>query len=358
MARGAAARPRHRPLQHQLPDADAGHVRVLRARAPRGAKAAGGGARGRDRRGGCDPAARAASDLPGRVRLPRVRPAGRRARARPVHARRRGSPDRPGVQVHRLAVSALAVRTAVHPAQLRARTAGAGGRAVGVQGDRRRLEPRRGRADRARRRPARALRQLGDRVRRPEPGAARAGDRRSAQRHTAVGGARLGFGADGRRERALGRRRGRAGGGGRGQGHRRARAAVPDSGLAALPRARTGGTRCGRRAARGRTRRRARLRRARPRLPQCHRRATAARGDAQLPRGDRAAGGPERYSGLVAPPLRRRLHRGPRLRAVAHGARRRLARSRRLEHDRAARFDRVAVAVVRDLGAAASGRQR
>ncbi len=84
--------PRRRDQQRQLPGAHADHVRELpagaagRARPVRCARSPPAivlGARG--------PAARAAADLPGRVRLPRVRADGRAARAGPVHARRRRS---------------------------------------------------------------------------------------------------------------------------------------------------------------------------------------------------------------------------------------------------------------------------
>ena len=66
-----------------------------------------------------DPAARAAADLTGRVRLPRLRAPGRAARPRPVHALRRRSPRRRRLRVRRLALPALALRPAVHARQLR-----------------------------------------------------------------------------------------------------------------------------------------------------------------------------------------------------------------------------------------------
>jgi hypothetical protein len=257
-----------------------------------------------------------------------------------------------------MAVSALALRPAVHARRLRAGPAGTGGRAVGVQGDRGGLQPQRRVADRARGRASRPLTQLGARVRRPEPRAAGAGCGRSAQRHAAAGGARVGAVLDRGREPPHAGGRWRARGGRRHQGHSRPRAPVPGARTGSHARALACSARRGRRAAGGGARRRARLRRARARLPERGRRAAAARGDAQHSRGDRAPAGAERHPGLVAPSLCRRLRGGARICAVAHRPRSRLARGRRLEHDRAARLDRLAVAVVCDLGAAASGRQR
>ena len=116
----SAAGPGQRHAQRrQLSGADADHVRRLRRDAGRGARASAvaasdrRGDRGRKR----DPAAGPAADLSGRVRLHGVRPHGRAARPGPVHARRVRSPDRPDLSVHRLAVSALALRTAVHALQ-------------------------------------------------------------------------------------------------------------------------------------------------------------------------------------------------------------------------------------------------
>ena len=64
------------------------------------------------------------------------------------------APTRSGLPVRRLALPALSLRPAVHARQLRDRAARARRRAVGVEGDRGRLEPRRGGADRARGREA------------------------------------------------------------------------------------------------------------------------------------------------------------------------------------------------------------
>ena len=358
MAGRPLARARPRPVERELSDVDADHVRRLCARAVGSAAAAGGGADRRNRGSRRDSAAWTAADLPGRLRLPRVRAVGGRARARPVHAFRRRSSNRPVLPIHRLAVPALPLRPAVHARELRAGAAGPGGRAVGVQSDRGSVERRRGAAGRARRRASRSLTQLGARVRRPEPRAAGAGGGWSAQRHAAAGGARAGAGVDGGGEPAFARRRSRARRGRGHQGHGRARAAVSGARTGRRARAPARGTRRGRRAAGGGARRRARLRRARARLPERGRRAAAARGHAQHSRRDRAPGGAERHPGLVAPSLCRRLCRGARVCVVAHRSRSRLARGRRLEHDRTARLDRLAVALVCDLGAAASGRQR
>jgi hypothetical protein len=352
------ARARPRSVELELSGIDAGHVCQLRARAGGRAAATGGGAGGRDRGSRRDPAAWTAADLPGRLRLPRVCAPGGRARAGPVYAFRRRSSHRPLLPVHRLAVSALPLRPAVHARELRAGAFGAGGRIVGVQSDRRPLRSRCGPAGCARRRAPRSLTQVGARVRRPEPRAARAGRWRSAQRHAGAGGARAGAGIDRRRESAFARRSGRARCGRGHQGDGRARTPVLGARAGRHARAPARGAWRRLRARRGGARRRPRLRRARARLPERGRRAAAARGHAQHSRGDRAPAGAERHPGLVAPSLCRRLRRSARLCVVAHRSRSRLARGRRLEHDRAARLDRVAVALVCDLGAAASGRQR
>jgi hypothetical protein len=164
-----AARPRHRPLKHRLSGADAHDLRRLCAGAGGGAQVAARVDRGRDGGRERDPAAGAAADLPGRVRLPGVCAHGRPARPRPVHALCRRSASRPGVPVRRLALSELAIRSAVYAPQLHLCAAGAGRRAVGVQGARRACEPRRGRVDRARGRAHGPLSHVGGGVRRPEP---------------------------------------------------------------------------------------------------------------------------------------------------------------------------------------------
>ncbi len=324
------------------------------------------GARGGDRGRARDPAARAAADLPGRVRLPR-RSRGW-ARCTGSTRTRTSPPKRPTDPVFPF-VGWPFQHSPYGPlftlAQLRARAAGAGRRAVGVQGARRRLEPRRGRADRAA--PPRALgrsAELGGRVRRPEPGAAGAGRRRSAQRHAAAAGAGAGAGAD-----APARPRG-------GLGIR----APPRAALAAgvgvkvtaglvLPFLVLASPRCARARAGGAGGACAALL------------AVALVGllgfgahalgflnavgeQQQLVATHSVPAETARLVGLSGTPswwrhlYRRRLPRGARVRAVAHRARRGLARGGRLEHDRAAGLDGVAAAVVRDLGAAASGRQR
>ncbi len=265
------ARTRRRPLELELPGADADHVRELCARAVGRAAAAAGGARGHDRGGVRDPAARTPADLPGRLRIPRIRAPGGSARARSVYAFRRRSSHRPGLPLHRMAISALALRPAVHARELCARAAGTRRRPVGVQGDRGPLEPRRGRAHRARCRAPRPLPQLGARVPRSEPRTAGAGGRRSAQRHAAAARAGARAGVDRGREQALARSRGCARRRRGHQGHRWARASVPGARAVADARAPSRRARRRRRAAGGRARRRARLRRARARLPECRR---------------------------------------------------------------------------------------
>jgi hypothetical protein len=262
----SAEEPGHGPLQRWLPSADAPHVRELSAGARGGEVAARRAAGGRDRACALDPAARTAADLPGRVRLSGLRAHGRPARPGPLHARSRRSAHRPGPPVRRMARPALPLRPAVHAHELRDRPAGTRRRAVGVQGARRRLEPRRGRADRARRRSPRSQRPLGGGLRRLQPGAAGAGGRRRTQRHAcaaaAHAGARAGRGGQpppARRRGCTGRRRRR-------QAHRRAGAALPGARLAPQARAPGGGGERGTRAACARGPRGDRLRRARARL--------------------------------------------------------------------------------------------
>ncbi len=361
MAGRTAARTGNRPVHRGISDAGADHVRELCARAPPRAAVAACGACGCDRPGGRNRGAGAAADLPGRLRLSRVRAVGGPPRARPVHAHRSRSAHRPGVPFHRLAVSAFAVWTAVHAPELRAGAAWRRRRAVGIQGDRGPLERRRGGADRAGGEPTGPVAELGGGVRRPEPGARAARGGRGAQRHVADAraGRRTGAHCWGPcDELGHARRRGGAGRRRRDQGHGGIGAAVSRARAASLPRPRGAGARGVRRPAGGRTGGPAWLRRAHVRLRGRRRRAAAARGDAQHPRRDRASGGSQRDAQLVASRVPRGVPRGAHVRAVAHRAGRELARRRRLEHDRAARVDRVAAAVVCDLGAAASGRQR
>jgi hypothetical protein len=358
VACGAVARPRCRPGQRELSDAHADHVRELRARARYGASTPDGGNSGSNRARARDPAARTAADLPGRVRLPRVRAHGRPARPRPLHAFRRRSTHRPGLPVRRLAVSALPVRPAVHARKLRHRAVLTRERTVGVQGAGRALEPGRGGVDRTHRPSPRAKRALGGELRRAEPRAARAGSRRRAQRHAGDGAARACAHAERRCESPPASRRGRAGAWRGREADRGAGAAVSRARLAVATGAPAHGAERGARPARADRGGRRRLRRARARLPRRGGRATAARGHAQHPRRDRAPGGPERHASVVAPSFRGGFRGRARRCAVAYGAGRGLARGGWVDDARAAAVHRVAAAVVRDLAAAASGRQR
>ena len=340
-------------------------MRELRARADCGAAAAGSGAGGGDRGGRCDPAAGATADLSGRVRLSVVRATGGVARTRPVHPCARRRTDRPGVPLHRLAVSELPVWPAVHALQLRDRTAGTRGRALGAQDDRRRIEPRRGGSDRASSRATRPVGAVGRRFRGAEPGDAGARRGWRPQRHVADPGARGGAVADRGNRRDSGRGGPISEGGrrraGRGRGHQadgRTGPPLPDSRVVEHTRACTGGARRGRGTVGPGRAGGDRLRRARIRLSGRDRRAAAARLHPQRPRRDGPPGGFERDAGLVARSVRGRLPDRAGRRAVAHDARRRLARSGWLEHDRIAGVHGVGAAVVCDLGAAASCCQR
>jgi hypothetical protein len=349
------------PLQLALSGADADHVRQLCAGAGRRAEPARKGAGVRDRGGQRDPAARAAVDLPGRLRVHLLRPPGGAPRSGPVYACGRRSADRPGVRLHRLALPGLAVWTAVHGGQLRAGSARGRRGVLGVQGDRGAQLPRCGGARRQGGRAPRALSPVGRGVRGAEPGDARAVRRWRTQRHAAdarVGG-RAGAHRPCREQGLLAAlRRGRAGGGRGRQADRGSGAAVSRAGGRERAGAHAGGGAGGPGAAGGRACRRARVRRACARIPQHARRGAAAGGHPQHPGGDGAAGGAERDPGMVAPSVHRRVRGGAGVCAVAHRARCGLACGGRLEHDRAAVLDRMAVAVVCGVGAAASGRQR
>jgi hypothetical protein len=332
-------------------------VRRLRGGAGRRAQPAAQVAVGGHRRGSPDPRPGAAAPLAGRVRLSQLRAPRRAARARPVHARGHRSTGRSRLRVPRQAGDAaphLALRRAVHARELRARAARPRGRRVDVQSDRRDLERRRRRPPRARGR--QAGRQRGRRrgVRRPEPGPARAGGRHRPHRHARDAHARRGAGArcGGSPQVSLLRA-----GAGRGRGHkaeRRASAAVPASRPGAGARARAHRARGGGRPARAGGDRADRLRRARVRLSHRDRRTAEAGRRARRARGDSSAVRARRHAVVVA----RHLRGGVRARAVggavAHRTRRRLARGRRLEHDRSAALHRVAAAVVCDLAASAS----
>ena len=187
--RAAAGSRLRRPVLGRVSDADADHVRRIWRGADRGARARTvvardrGGDRGREP----DPAARPAADLPGCVRLPGVRPHGRAARTRSVYARGLPGAHRPDLSVHRLAVSAFPLWTAVHALELRHGAAGARGRAVGAEGGRGRGQPDHGRAERACRGRTGSLAALRRGVRRPEPGDAGARGGRRPQRHDRAG---------------------------------------------------------------------------------------------------------------------------------------------------------------------------
>ncbi len=231
-------------------------------------------------------------------------------------------------------------------------------RAVGVQGDCRALEPRRRRHDRARRPPAGELVALGGRVRGPESCAARACGGWRAQRHAAHVSPRRRAGADRRGEPALSRRRRHIGGRRGDQGHGGVGAGVSGARTRARPRAPEGGAQRGAQPRGAGDPGAGRLRRTRAGLPGRGRRAAAARRRPQHPGRDRAPGGSERNAELVASPVRCGLRGGAGRSVVAHGSRQRLARGRRLGDARAAGLDRLASALVCDLGAAASGRQQ
>ena len=171
--------------RRQLPDADADHVRRLRGPADHGQEPA----RARHRRGHrpCprDPDPGPSPALPGRLRLPGIRPHGGAARPGPLHPDPRRSRHGPCLRLHRLAIPAFPVRAAVHARQLRGGAARRGGRAVGAEDRDGAGEPGGDRADRARRKADGPQRTLGGDLRRPEPRAARARGRRGTQRHAA-----------------------------------------------------------------------------------------------------------------------------------------------------------------------------
>jgi len=213
----------------QFPDADADHVRELPGGAARRASHARTRAPGGDLGGARDSAVGSSADLPGRVRLPRLRPPGRPTWPRSLHACPRRSAQRLGLRIRRLALPALPLWTAVHARKLCDRAAGARRRVVGFEGARGLLEPRRGRTRRTSRSQAGSFAALGGGVRGPEPGAARAGRGRRTQRHADHLGARRRARTHRRGQPPLSRRRGRAGRRHRDQGHRRVGAAVPDA---------------------------------------------------------------------------------------------------------------------------------
>ncbi len=257
-----------------------------------------------------------------------------------------------------MAVSELAVRAAVHAWELCDCTPRPGWRAVGAEGRRRACQPWGGSTDRTCGRASRPVAGVGSRVRGIEPGCAGARGGWRTQRHAVAGRAERGPGAQRRYERTNAWRHCGTGGGGGREAHGGSCAAVPDTRRIGQARARAGCVEHGGGPARGGDRRRDRLRRARAGLRQRDRRAAAARGDPQPAGRDRPAGRARWDTLVVAPPLSRRLSGGSALRAVAHRARCRLARSCRLEHAGAACLHRLATALVCDLAASASGRLR
>jgi hypothetical protein len=185
--------PEHRP--HQLSDTHAGYGRGLRGGPAVHPRAAAVGA-GPDRcRGPRDLAAGSAADIPGRVRLHRLRAPGRTAQPRPLHEFPRADPHRPGLPLPRLALPALPLRAAVHAAHLRPHAPRPGGRTVGAEGARRARQPGSDRVSwgcRGAHGPL-AARRRG--VRGAQSGLAGAGCRRRPQRHAGAAGAcgRTGF---------------------------------------------------------------------------------------------------------------------------------------------------------------------
>jgi hypothetical protein len=174
----------------QLPGAHARHVRELCGRVALRTSAPGQGDRGGDRGGKRGAAVGTTAHLPGRVRLPVVCAARRAAWFGPLHARGGGSANRRCVCVYRVAVSTLSLWSAVYPRHLSARTARTGGRPVGAKDDRGGEQSWSGRADRARRAQDGTLGEVGGGVCGLEPGAARAGGGRRAQRRARAARAR------------------------------------------------------------------------------------------------------------------------------------------------------------------------
>jgi hypothetical protein len=180
LAGGSLFGPERGSHHEQLPDADADHVRELPGGAARRASDARTRARGGDLGGARDSAPGSPADLPGRVRLPRLRPPGRPTWPRSLYACPRRSAQRLGLRIRRLALPALPLWTAVHARKLCDRTAGARLWVVGLEGARGLLEPRRGRTRRTSSSQAGAFAALGGGFCGPEPGAARAGRGRRA----------------------------------------------------------------------------------------------------------------------------------------------------------------------------------
>jgi hypothetical protein len=354
----ATGRPRCGHLEQRFSGIDPDHVRELPGGPAGSSVAVAARDRGGDRDGAHGPAPRPAVDLPGCLRLPGLRPHGGASWLGPLHACRRRSTGRCGLSVRRMAVQAFPVRALVHACELCDGAARGRRRAVGVQGDCSALEPRRRRHDRARRGPAGQLVALGSRIRRPESCAARAGRGWRAQRHAADVPPRRRAGADRRGEPALSRRRRHTGGRRRDQGHSGVGAGVSRARTRAGARAPEGGAQRGAQPRRAGDPGAGRLRCTRAGVPRRSRRAAATCRRPQHPCRDRPPCGAERNTKLVASSVHCWLRGGAGRCVVAHGTRQRLARRCRLGDARAAVLDRLASALVCDLGAAASGRQR
>ncbi len=303
-----------------------------------------------------DPRPRTAVDLPRRLRLHRLRSHGGAARPRPLHALPGRSRQRSLLPVHRLAVPALAVWTAVHARELRDRSARARGRAVDVQSRDGPRQPRGGVAHGAGGGALGRLRPLRDGLPGTESGAARAGRRRRPQRHVVDLRAQPRAAAQRRRGGPPSRRRARASGGSRGEADGGAGDALPRARLARQPPAAAGGGSRGARPRRRRAGRRDRLRPTCARLPDGDRGAAAARCDPQRAGGERAAVRSQRHPRLVAGSVGGGLPGGAGGHPLAHRAGRRLARCGGVGDDRPAPLHGLAAAVVCDLAAAPSGR--
>ena len=295
-------------------------------------------------------AAGAAADIAGRLRLPGLRPPGRPARPRSVHARGRRCADRSGVPVRGLVLRALAIRPALHARELRGRAARPGGRAMGDESIGGRGEPRRHRAGRGCGRPPRALPAMGRGIRRSESRAAGAGRWRRAQRHAGDDAPRGSAALDGEHQPAPAR--GVWGDGGRRghQGDRRSRAPVHRPCRERHPRTGEAGRLGGPLPRRHRGDRADRFRRSRSGVHQRDLRAAGNGRDPQHPGGDGPAGRHQRHAALVATRIRGGLPRGAGSCPVANRARGRLAGHSRLGDARAAGLDSVAAALVCDLG--------
>jgi hypothetical protein len=349
----AAARPWAWDRLEQLSGADARHVRELCGGTTRRTVAAGPGDPRDDPRGERGATAGTAAHLPGRVRLPVVCAAGRASWPGPLYACGRRSAHRRRVSVYRVVVSELSLRTAVHARHLPPGPARPGGRAVGAEGGGGGRQPRRGGADRARRGEDGALGEVSGGVCRFEPGDARAGGGRSAQRRACAARARGRPGPRRRDGATATRRRGAACRRSRGEGISRACAAVRRARATPPERAGASGDERRRRACVACDRGGRRLRCARVWLRRLAWRAAAVDRHAQHPGGDRALGGAQRAAELVARCVCGGIRAGAGSEPVAHRSWRRLARDGRLGNARVVAIDGVAAALVCDMGAAA-----